>query len=81
MQQIYHEIEACRVCGCDKLLPILSLGNQYIINFPEGDDSEEGIRAPLDMVLCGDADCSLVQLKHTVDPDLLYRQFCYPRPQ
>lgn len=77
MKQIYNEIEACRVCGSDELLPVLSLGNQFIINFPDGDDAEVGIQAPLSMVLCGNANCSLAQLKHTVDPDLLYREFWY----
>lgn len=77
MKQIYKEITHCRVCGSEKLLPMLSLGNQYIINFPDGDDPADGIKAPLDMVLCGNSICSLAQLKHTVDPDLLYRQFWY----
>lgn len=77
MKPIYSEQTTCRVCGAADLRPILSLGNQYIINFPEGDASEAGLRAPLDMVLCGRAECSLVQLRHTVDPDLLYRQFWY----
>lgn len=77
MKQIYSERTSCRVCGSDKLLPVLSLGNQYIINFPEGDAPDAGIRAPLDMVLCANTACSLAQLKHTVEPDLLYRQFWY----
>jgi NDP-4-keto-2,6-dideoxyhexose 3-C-methyltransferase len=77
MKQIYSERTTCRVCGSDELLPVLSLGNQYIINFPEGDAPDTGIRAPLDMVLCANTECSLAQLRHTVEPDLLYRQFWY----
>ena len=77
MKPVYHERKSCRVCGSDELLPVLSLGNQYVINFPEGNAPDDSIRAPLDMVLCGNTDCSLAQLKHTVDPDLMYRQYWY----
>ncbi|MDO8526142.1 MAG: class I SAM-dependent methyltransferase [Deltaproteobacteria bacterium] len=77
MTDIYTTRETCRVCGGDKLKKILALGEQYIINFLDGDSKEEGILAPLDMMLCENKACSLVQLKHTVDPDLLYRNFWY----
>ena len=53
------------------------MGNQYIINFPEGDSADDGLRSPMEAVLCGNEECSLVQLRHTVNPDLLYRQFWY----
>ena len=53
MKPTYTERTTCRVCGSADLQPILSLGNQYIINFPEGNAPEAGLRAPLDMVLCG----------------------------
>jgi len=77
MMPIYHERKTCRVCGSGDLVPVFSLGNQYIINFPDGDTADAGIRAPLDIVLCANADCSLVQLRHTVDPDLMYRRYWY----
>ncbi len=77
MNEVYHEITACRVCGCEELKPVIGLGNQYVINFPDGDEPTEGIRAPLDMVICAHTDCSLVQLKHTVNPDLMYREYWY----
>lgn len=77
MTEIYKERKTCRSCGHSGLQPIFSLGNQYIINFPEGSSTGAGLRAPVDAVLCANAPCSLVQLKHTVDPDILYRQFWY----
>src|SRR5690242_690285 len=43
----------------------------------EGD--EPASKAPLDLALCdpGDGGCGLVQLKHTVSPELLYRHYWY----
>ena len=78
MKPVYSERTTCRVCGSADLRPVLSLGNQYIINFPDGDaPREEGLQAPLDIVLCGRPECSLAQLRHTVEPDLMYRQYWY----
>ena len=77
MKEAYKEINACRVCGSEKLLPILTLGNQSTIDFPDKDGTATGVLAPLDLVLCGNVDCSLAQLRHTVNPDLLYRQYWY----
>ena len=58
MNEVYHEITACRVCGCEELKPVIGLGNRYVINFSDGDEPTEGIRAPLDMVICAHTDCS-----------------------
>ncbi len=63
----------CRVCG-SSLEPILSLGEHYVSNFPApGED--DGIRAPLELVLC--RRCRLLQLKHTVPAEELYRNYWY----
>lgn len=63
----------CRVC--DGLLdPVLPLGELYVSDFPlpgEGD----GIKAPLELVLC--RHCRLLQLKHTVPAEKLYRNYWY----
>lgn len=77
MSEIYTERKTCRSCGNPDLKFVLWLGNQYVVNFPEGDSREECIRGPLEVVICGDRNCSLVQLRHTVNPDLLFRQFWY----
>ena len=68
----------CRVCGSKKLIPILSLGEQFVTNFvdePEGDYP----KGPLELVLCNakDGGCGLLQLKHTVERDTLYRKYWY----
>lgn len=68
--------ESCRSCGCTSLLKILSLGNQYVSDFVE---SETGFRAPLELVLCdpGEGGCGLLQLRHTVDRNSIYRHYWY----
>jgi len=69
--------ENCRVCGRKNLEPILSLGNLYVSNFV--DENGEAIKAPLDLVLCSvdDGGCGLLQLKHTVSQERLYRNYWY----
>lgn len=68
----------CRVCGAKKLTPILSLGQQYAVGFLEDPKAKTG-KAPLDLVLCNmkDGGCGLLQLRHTYDHDLLYKQYWY----
>ena len=63
----------CRVCN-SSLEPIFSLGDQYISNFltPEQPD---GPKAPLELVLC--SRCRLLQLKHTVPADAMYKNYWY----
>jgi len=71
-------IKKCRVCGKENLEDILSLGVQKPINFLESTD-QSCMEAPLELVLCNEKDggCGLVQLRHTVSGDLLYRTFWY----
>ena len=55
---------------------ILSLGNLYVSGFVESpEETERCVQAPLDLVLC--LQCYLLQLRHTVNPGLLYRQYWY----
>ena len=69
----------CRSCNSEELLDILSLGTQYISNFVDGPDATDSSKAPLELVLCDGASggCGLLQLRHTVPGDLLYRQYWY----
>lgn len=63
----------CRACG-GRLDPLLSLGTLALPAFPAPGDPPPP-RAPLDLDTC--VDCDLVQLRHTVAPDQLYRQYWY----
>jgi len=71
-------IRECRVCGKKELMPVLSLGMQYLSNFID-DPSQELYAAPIELVLCNKeaGGCGLLQLRHTVPPDVLYRKFWY----
>jgi len=70
--------ETCRVCGSNNLVPILSLGEQFVTNFVE-EPNRDQVKGPLELVLCNvkDGGCGLLQLKHTMDRDVLYRKYWY----
>jgi NDP-4-keto-2,6-dideoxyhexose 3-C-methyltransferase len=70
--------ETCRVCGSRKLIPILSLGEQYAVGFLDSAEETAGT-GPLALILCNikDGGCGLLQLQHTFDHDLLYRKYWY----
>jgi len=64
----HTEIKKCRSCGSQKLVEILSLGEQYLSDFLKNDEKPK--RFPLDLVLC--EKCDLLQLKNTVSQKFLY---------
>jgi NDP-4-keto-2,6-dideoxyhexose 3-C-methyltransferase len=61
-------ISSCRSCKSKELVDILSLGEQYISDFIDGNKKPEAY--PLSLVLCNS--CSLLQLKDDVPPAALY---------
>jgi len=68
----------CRSCGSKNLVPILSLGYQYISDFCDIADQEKD-SIPLELVLCEPKNegCGLLQLNHTTPQDRLYRHYWY----
>lgn len=70
---IIRKIETCRSCDSKHLVPILNLGELHISDFTNS-EGKRG-KAPLELVLCDD--CGLLQLRHTVNPELLYREYWY----
>lgn len=58
----------CRVCGHD-IVELADLGSIHINDFPDNSDYSKG-QAPIVLDQC--VNCKLVQLRHTVDPDILY---------
>ncbi len=69
---------SCRICGSKELIPILSLGNQFVTNFVEEAEGDYP-KGPLDLVLCSakNGGCGLLQLKHTMSRDVMYRKYWY----
>jgi SAM-dependent methyltransferase len=73
----------CRICGSPELVPVLSLGDQYIAGaFAEpGGEQPVARRIPLELVRCdmtrNEEGCGLVQLRHTVPGSILYRSYWY----
>lgn len=63
----------CRACA-SSLQSVLNLGNLALSSFPL-EPVADLPKAPLDLCRC-DA-CGLVQLRHTVEPDALFRQYWY----
>lgn len=65
--------DSCRVCEAE-LDPVMSLGEQFVSDFPLPGHGD-GTAAPLDLVLC--RRCRLLQLRHTVPGELMYRNYWY----
>lgn len=68
---------SCRLCGSTRLKDVISLGEQYINDFPSGPwEKGRNGKCPLEVVLC--EHCSLFQLRHTAPQELLYsRRYWY----
>lgn len=65
----------CRICD-GELKIVLDLGEIYPSTFLREDEKiSEDAKAPLVLAEC--KECRLVQLKHTIDLDLMYRQYWY----
>jgi NDP-4-keto-2,6-dideoxyhexose 3-C-methyltransferase len=69
--------KTCRLCGSNDLSDVFSLGEQYINDFVPRDRVGKGLKAPLDLVMCGN--CSLLQLRHTAPQELLYSRYYWYR--
>ena len=74
---MYSELKNCIICGETSepsLEQVFDMGNQYVVDFvKEKDDTL--LQCPLVLMKC--KVCNLVQLKHRVNPDRLYRKFWY----
>jgi len=67
----------CRICGSNNLQDVFSLGEQYVNDFVPPESIGKGLKAPLELVMCGH--CSLLQLRHTAPQELLYSRFYWYR--
>ncbi len=65
----------CRSCGSPNTKPILSLGNIPLANTLLKSLDEPETTYPLDLVFC--PECSLVQIKETIDPQKIFKDYKY----
>jgi len=72
---MFQTRETCRVCG-GTFIPIIDLGMQRLTGWTET-PNEEGPEGPLSLVRCSNTPCSLVQLEHTMDADLMWKDADY----
>ena len=66
----YRVITSCRSCESSNVGDILSLGKHQLPEFGGGEKNSPEV--PLTLCVC--QDCSLVQLRHTTDPALLWNE-------
>ena len=68
------QINFCRLCNSNELLPIFDFGSQALsTRFPASNESDAEI-LPLNLVQCQNVNCNLVQLTHDYDFNDLYRK-------
>ena len=75
--------QSCRICGSTSLTPVIDLGQQYL----QGSFVKPGQKAPparkieCELVRCNptidENACGLLQMKHSVPPELLYTSYWY----
>ena len=80
----YTRADRCRLCGNTDLTDVLSLGEQFLASSfvrTNADNPLAATRFSLTLALCdrskNPAACGLLQLRETVDRDLLYREYFY----
>lgn len=80
----YKNIKQCRICGSEHLTEVIHINAQYLSpTFVKSNKNNRlsDIKVPLTLTLCdrkkNPSGCGLLQLKETVNPDLLYRDYFY----
>lgn len=69
--------KTCRLCGGNKLKHVLNLGKLYVSDFVNK-NQRGGIKAPLELIICKNPQCGLLQLKHTAPQEIMYaRHYWY----
>src|SRR5713226_8126584 len=75
--------QTCRVCGSRALTRVIDLGVQYLQGsfIKPGKDVPPLRKIPLTLVRCDPARdenaCGLLQMEHTVPPEILYSDYWY----
>jgi SAM-dependent methyltransferase len=74
---MYTVVEACRSCGARRLHDILALGATPLANALLRSDELSRPERKIPLTLCLCEECSLVQLRETVDPAVLFSDYLY----
>jgi len=69
------ENNKCLACGSDDIHTALDLGTQPLANSYKESIDEHESRYPLGVRLCHN--CFHLQLSHTVDPEIIYKNYLY----
>ncbi len=78
MNKVYTTLQNCRVCKSTDMQEVIAIEDQYLSpTFVKTNENNpiSKIKVPHTLMLCNH--CSLLQLKETVEPDLLYKQYFY----
>lgn len=75
MKKMYKNIQNCRISGSSNLVTILELGNQPLANALKKAPDEIEDRFPLTLMFCPDS--SLVQLRETIDKEVLFSNYTW----
>jgi|SRR6185369_13574440 len=70
MKKTTNSLKQCRSCKSKKITNVISLGNLFLSDFVSDDTKPP--QFPLALVMC--KSCTLLQLKHTTPPSLLYTE-------
>ena len=73
------EWKTCRACNSKNIIPVISLGEQYVSNYIDLDfDYKDEKKVPLELILCDPkSGCGLLQSKHTASREDIYRQYWF----
>jgi hypothetical protein len=78
MNKIYTNLENCRICKSTDMQEVIGIEDQFLSpTFVKTNENNpmSSIKVPHTLMLCNC--CSLLQLKETVEQDLLYREYFY----
>lgn len=65
----------CRLCNCSDFTPLISLGSQPLTGVFLKPGEKDPLKAPLELIVCNE--CKFMQLRHSVDTDLMYSSYWY----
>tara|TARA_R100000008_G_scaffold86227_1_gene78455 strand:+ start:1587 stop:2870 length:1284 start_codon:yes stop_codon:yes gene_type:complete len=84
MANHFTNIQRCRICGCSDLIEVIKIEEQHLSpTFVISNENNKlsDLKVTQTLLLCDKSkdenNCGLLQLKETVKPDLLYKQYFY----